>query len=123
MATVHWDDITIGGERSAVELYIMKQVIGEDADLEKIGRILNRVIKWGRGGITIEADQRHVRGIFKDLTTPRNMDKKKDDNSRYDGSKEENQCKQGQRQTEHDWDDAVDGDDSSRVPGCVAHRE
>ena len=68
--TVHGDDITIGGERSAVERLIKmksrkceikKQVTGEDADLEKIGRIVNRVIKWGRDGITIEADQRHVR--------------------------------------------------------------
>ena len=62
-ATVHGDDITIGGERSAVELLIKisgkneikKQVIGEDADLEKI--VLNRVIKWGRAGITIETNQ------------------------------------------------------------------
>ena len=43
MSTVHGDDITIGGERSAVELLIKlisrkydvkKQVIGEEADLE-----------------------------------------------------------------------------------------
>ena len=75
VATVHGDDITIGGERSAVELLIKmiprkyeikKQVIGEDADFDKIGRILNRAIKWGRDGITIEADQRHVRDILKD---------------------------------------------------------
>ena len=46
VATVHGDDITIGGERSAVELLIIKiswkheikkQVIGEDAYLEKSG--------------------------------------------------------------------------------------
>ena len=52
MATVHGDDITIGGERSAVEILIKKvsrnyeikkQVIGEDADFENNGRILNRV--------------------------------------------------------------------------------
>ena len=63
---------------------IKKQVIGEDAHLEKTGRILNRVIKWGRDGITIEADQRHVRKMLKDLeleqanhaATPCNMDKK-----------------------------------------------
>ena len=51
VATVHGDDITIGGERSAVEFLIRmiskkyvikKQVIGEDLDLEKSGRILNR---------------------------------------------------------------------------------
>ena len=69
MATVHGDDTTIGRERSAVEFLvnmtsrtyeIKKQVIGEDADLEKSGRILNRVIEWSRDGITIEADQRRV---------------------------------------------------------------
>ena len=55
VATVHGDDITIGGERSAVEFLvrkistkclIKKQVIGEDANFEKSGRILNRVIEW-----------------------------------------------------------------------------
>ena len=54
VATVHGYDITIGGERSAVELpirmisrkyEIKKQVIGEDPDLEKSGIILNRVIE------------------------------------------------------------------------------
>ena len=80
MATVHGDDITIGGECSAVELLIRKisrkyeikkQVIGEDADLEKSGRILNRVIEWGSDGIMIEADQRHVREIWKGLELER----------------------------------------------------
>ena len=51
VATEHGHNITIGGERSALEVLIKmissqyeikKQVIGEDADLEKIGRILNR---------------------------------------------------------------------------------
>ena len=72
VATVHGDDITVGGERSAVELLIKmiskryeikKQVIGEDPDLEKSGRTLNRVIAWNRDGITIEAYQRHVKGL------------------------------------------------------------
>ena len=53
VATVHGDDMTISGGRSAVELFIKydikkyeikKQVKGEDADLEKMGRILNRVM-------------------------------------------------------------------------------
>ena len=35
---------------------IKKQVVGEDAEHEKSGRILNRVIKWERGEITVEAD-------------------------------------------------------------------
>ena len=68
VASVHGDDITIGGERSAVEFLIKmksstyeikEQVIGEDADLEKSGRILNRVVKWRRGGITIDMPGRY----------------------------------------------------------------
>ena len=46
-------------------------MIGEDADLEKSGRILNRVIKWGRKGTTIEVDHRHVREKSKDLDLER----------------------------------------------------
>ena len=60
----------------------------QGADLEKIGRTLNRVIKWDRDGMTIEADQRHVREILKNLELEQA-------NSR--GSKGENQCKQGLR--------------------------
>ena len=80
VATVHGDDITIGGERSAVEFFvsmiskkyeIKKQVIGEDPDLEKSGRILIRVIEWNRDGITIEADQRHVSEMLKGLELER----------------------------------------------------
>ena len=80
MATVHGDDITIGEERSAVGLFIKmisrkyeikKQVIGEDADLEKSGRIPNRVIEWRRDDITKEADQRHVRDFLKNLELER----------------------------------------------------
>ena len=80
VATVHGDDITIGGQRSAVEFFIRmisrkyeikKQVIGEDPHLEKSGSILNRVIEWNRDGITIEADQRHVREILKGLDLER----------------------------------------------------
>ena len=48
-----------------------KHVTGEDADFEKSGSILNRVTKWGRDGITIEADQRHVREMSKDLDLER----------------------------------------------------
>ena len=77
VATVHGDDdITIGGERSAVEFFIRmrskrheikKQVIGEDPDLEKSGRMLNGVTERNRDGITNEADQRHVKEILKGL--------------------------------------------------------
>ena len=80
VATVHGYDVTIGGERSAVELLIRtisrkyeikKQMIGDCADLDKSGRILNRVIEWGRNGITIEADQRHVSEILRGLELER----------------------------------------------------
>ena len=37
---------------------------GEDAEHEKSGRILNRVIKWERGEITVEADP-NVRDALK----------------------------------------------------------
>ena len=46
-------------------------MIGEDSDLEKSGRILNRVIEWNFDGITIEADQRHVREILKGMELER----------------------------------------------------
>ena len=59
-ATVHGDDITIGGERAVVEFLIKLMS-------RKRGRILNRVIELDRDGITIEADQRHVREMLKDL--------------------------------------------------------
>ena len=80
MATVHGDDITIGGQRTAVEFLIKmiykkyeirKQVLERDPDLEKSGRILNRVIEWDRDGVTTEADQRHVREIVKGLELER----------------------------------------------------
>ena len=76
VTTVHGNPITIGGERSVVKFLIKmktrkyetkKQVIGEDADVEKGGRILSLVVEWSLDRITIEADQRHVREIFKDL--------------------------------------------------------
>ena len=55
-------DITIGRVRTAVECLIKmisskneikKLVVGEDADFQKSGRFLNRIIKWGLDGITI----------------------------------------------------------------------
>ena len=72
--------VTNGGQRSAVESLIKmiskkyeikKQVLAGDPDLEKSGRILNLVIEWDRDGITIEADQRHVREIMKGLELER----------------------------------------------------
>ena len=76
VATVHGDDITIGGQRTAEESLIKmlskkyeirKQVLGGDPDLEKSWRIVNRVIDWDRDGITVEADQRHVKEKMKGL--------------------------------------------------------
>ena len=72
---------------------IKKQVIGEDADLESSGRILNRVIKWGRDGITTEADQKLAREILKDLDleranhapTPCTVERRNEDNATSDG--------------------------------------
>ena len=101
---------------------IMKQVIGEGADLEKSGRILNRVIDWGRDGITIKADQRHVRATLKDLELERAnhsatlcaVDRKNEGGATSYESKGENRCGQGQTQTKHEWDGTSDGDDRDR---------
>ena len=59
--------------------------------------VWNRVIGWGRDGITIEADQRHVREILKDLqleranhsATPRAVERKIEGNARSDESEGE----------------------------------
>ena len=122
VATEHGDDITIGGERSAVEFLtkmmsrkyeIKKQVIGGAQDLEKSGRILNRVIEWNRDGLTIEADQRHVMEILQGLeleranhtATPCAVDRKDEDGAGNDESKErESRRGRGQTQTKHEWD-------------------
>ena len=80
-------------------------MIGEDPDLEKSERILNRVIEWNRDGITIEADQRHVREILNGLeleranhsATRRAVERKDEDGARKDESKEESP--RGRRQT------------------------
>ena len=79
---------------------IKKQVIGEDPDFEKSGRILNRVVEWNRDGITIEADQRHVRNILKHLELERaNHSATPCAVERKDEVKGENQRGQGQTQT------------------------
>ena len=105
VATVHGDDITIGGERSAVELFT------------------NMMSRKYEIKVKMRTSLGHAREIVKDheleqanhAATPCNMDKKKENNARSDGSKGENQCEQGQRRTKHDWDDAGDGDDKNRV--------
>ena len=78
-------------------------MIAEDSDLEKSGRILNRVIEWNRDGIVIEADQRHVREILKGLeperanhsATPCVVDRKDED-------KGESRHEQGRNQIGHE---------------------
>ena len=98
---------------------IKKQGIGEDADLEKSGRTVNRVIEWGRDGITIEADQRHVREMLEGLeperanhsATPCAVERKNEGNARSDESEEENRREQGRSQTKREWDGMSDGDD------------
>ena len=83
---------------------------------------MNRVTDWGRDGITIEAYQRHVREILKDLeleranhsSAPCAVTRKNEGNTRSDESKVENRCGCGQTQTEHEWDGMSDGDDRDR---------
>ena len=118
------DDITIGGEGSAVEFFIRmiskkyeikKQVIGEDPDLEKSGRILNRVIEWDRDGITIESDQRHVREILKCVELERaNHSATPCTVERRHESQGENRCGRGRTKTKHRWDDVNHDDDKDR---------
>ena len=64
VATVRGDDITIGGERSAVEFLI--RMISKKYEIKK-QVVREDVIEWNRDGITIEADQRRVREILKGL--------------------------------------------------------
>ena len=125
VATVHGDDITVGGERSAVEQLIKimskrydikKQVIGEDPAHEKSGRILNRVIAWNRDGITSEADQRHVREILKGLELERaNHSATPCATERKDEGKGEHRRRQRHIQTEHERDDIDKGDNRDRL--------
>ena len=92
---------------------IKKQVLGEDQDLEKSGRILNRVIEWDRDGITIQADQRHVREIMKGLELERaNHFATPCAVERRDESKGENRC--GRGQTKYRRNDVNDDDTRSR---------
>ena len=88
-------------------------MLGRDPDFEKSGRILNRVIEWDRDGITIEADQRHVREILKGLELERaNHSVTPCDVERRDESKGENRC--GRGQTNHRWDDVNDDENRDR---------
>ena len=124
MATVHGDDIAM--QRSAVESLvnmrskkyeIKKHVLGVHPDLEKSWRVLTRVIEWDRDGITIEADQRHVREIMKGLELERaNHSVTPCAVERRDECKFVNRC--GRRQTKHRWNDM--NDDDNRDPPRMA---
>ena len=72
---------------------IQKQVIAEDPDLEKSGRILNRVVRAHHSA------------------TPCAVERKEEGGARRDESKGENRCGQGQTQIKHERDDVNDGDD------------
>ena len=82
------------------------------------GRILNRVIEWDRDGITIEADQRHVREIMKGLELER------ENHSATPCAVEgENRC--GRGQTKHRWNDVNDDDNRppTTMPLTVRHSQ
>ena len=84
-------------------------------NLEKGGRILNRVIEWNRDCITIETDQRHVREILKGLELERaNRSPTPCAVKRKDEGNGESRRGQGQTQTEHEWDNANNSDDMDR---------
>ena len=76
----------------------------------------------GITGVTIEADQRHVREILKDLeleranhsATPCTVERKDEGGARRDECKGEIRCGQGQTQIKHERDDVNDGDDRDR---------
>ena len=81
--------------------------------LGKSGRTVYRVIEWDRDGITIVADQRHVREKVKGLELERaNHSATPCDVARRDESKEENRCRRGQ--AKHRWHDVNDDDDKDR---------
>ena len=90
-------------------------MIGEHPDLEKSVRMLNRVIERIRDGITIEADQRHVRDILKGLELDRsNRSAQPCAVDRRDECKGESRHGQGQTQIEHEWDNANNSDNRDR---------
>ena len=81
-------------------------MIGEDPALEKSGIVLNRVIEGDRDGITIEADQRHVRETLKGLeleranqsAIPCAVERRDESGAGREESKGDNRC--GRRQTQ-----------------------
>ena len=75
MCFVHGDDCVASGELGDItwmrkmleaKYNIKVNIIGEAPELEKEGRILNRIIRWHPGrGVSYEADPRHAEEIIK----------------------------------------------------------
>ena len=70
------DDITVEGSRENVEALtaaveakyeIKVQMLGQDADLLKEGKILNQSLRWTDRGIWLEADLRHASEVIREL--------------------------------------------------------
>ena len=75
-AAVHGDDITVEGSRQNVEALtaaveakyeIKVQMLGQDVDLLKEGKIINRSLRWTDRGIWWEADLRHASEVIREL--------------------------------------------------------
>ena len=83
---------------------------------------MNRVTERSRDGIRVEADQRDVREILKNLeleranhsATPCAVERKNEGDARSDEREGENRHEQGQAQTKHVWDGMSDGNDRDR---------
>ena len=82
------------------------------------------VVEWGRDGITIEADQRHLRGRYGRILSWNERPtlrlhapwkgRMKATQGVVESARENNRCGQGQTQTKHEWDGMSDGDDRDR---------
>ena len=87
---------------------------------------MNRVIEWCRVGITIEADQRHVREVLRGLeleranpaATPCAVENNSKGNARDDESEEENRRRRRRTQSKHEWD-YVNESDSGHQPQMI----
>ena len=97
---------------------IKEQMIEEDADFEKSGRVRNRVIEWGRDGITIrngsEARQGDIEGSSVGTSESRCDSMRRGKDAKSDESEEETRREQGQSHTKHEWDSMNDDDDMDR---------
>ena len=76
MMTVHGDDFTVVAPTEDLKWFEgkMKQkfelkvdYLGPDEGKSKELRVLNRVLRWSRGGIEYEPDQRHAEMIIEEM--------------------------------------------------------